>query len=101
MYCLSDKSDTLKLQEMKYNGQLERIRELHWLRKLQDSANEVSEIHMTTAVPIFSILGCGILFSVLFLFGEILRRKLAPEWPVASRSSEIKLRRIRNYYMEE
>ena len=61
---------------MKYNGELQRIRILHTEDDPQDKEAGVPELTMITVAPIFTVLGCGIVISLLFLLGERIKRRL-------------------------
>lgn len=58
------------IQEMKYNGELNRIRELYWYRDLRDPEEQIFEVDMKTVSPIFIILMSGVLVATLFLIYE-------------------------------
>jgi hypothetical protein len=58
------------IQEMKYNGELKRIRELYWYRDLRDPEEQIFEVDMKTVSPIFIILMSGVLVATLFLVYE-------------------------------
>jgi hypothetical protein len=58
------------IQEMKYKGELKRIRELHWYRNSPDPEEQIFEVDMKTVSPIFIILMSGTLVATLFLVYE-------------------------------
>jgi hypothetical protein len=55
---------------MKYNGELQRIRELDWYRDLYDPEEQLFEVNIKTVSPIFIILMIGILVATLLLIYE-------------------------------
>jgi hypothetical protein len=58
------------IQEMKYNGELKRIRDLYWYSDLRDPEEQIFEVDMKTVSPIFIILLSGVLVATLFLIYE-------------------------------
>jgi hypothetical protein len=58
------------IQDMKYNGELRRIRELYWYKNVKDSDEQRFEISMETVSPLFIILLAGILVATLLLVSE-------------------------------
>jgi hypothetical protein len=65
---------------MKYNGELQRIRELYWYRDLQDPEEQTFEVNMETVSPIFIILLTGILVANLLLISERGRSLILRNW---------------------
>lgn len=55
---------------MIYNGELQRIRELHWYKKIHDSGERTFQVSIQTASPLIIILSVGILVAALLLIYE-------------------------------
>lgn len=65
---------------MTYNGELHRIRELHWCKKIHDSGARTFQVSIQTASPLFIILSVGMLVAALLLIYERARNVTLNKW---------------------
>jgi hypothetical protein len=65
---------------MKYNGQLQRLRELHWYKNVRNPEERIFEVSMKTVSPVFIILIIGILVATLVLISERGRNIALNKW---------------------